>query len=511
MSFSRPGGPNGKRRHGARALENCVPGRRGAPRRTACSPQFGPLPPAGQTLRPAGRPPPPRSPNGTGGAGSSETLIEIDQNDLFGGAREGRIEPTHHVVRHRLVAEQAPVDENGLPLAALRLVARYGIRELHLKRVIVRILMDFLEAFQLAPDLRVIFFHLVEQTCGFFARERRSLRGERVQQDFAGDLRIVVVVEREHGVRETESVELLEPADLLQARDVAVGDEVHRAILRMLRKVVVVLDHHQPVAALDLLLGPEHVAADSLVVTVGPLVRTGNDDRLVAAVAVVAILQFFEELAALDPFEIGKIQLEAGNLEKPVFEHAPHQRSIEENARLGLLTHHLVERPADRLAVATERRGIERRAAIGTHGRQLGAVARQHQTAAAAAADIPHQIRQQRSAAEERPVGRRVGEHRSLVDDEDGPLLRIEVERELRFVGGIGPLAVDAFVDRQRLPARIARQHLGGPARRREQHAPYPRRFERRDQSGDQRGLARAGVTVEHENLGKIAVYDKFG
>lgn len=53
--FSRPGGPNGKRRHGARALENCVPGRRGAPRRTACSPQFGPPPPAEAFVRPAGR------------------------------------------------------------------------------------------------------------------------------------------------------------------------------------------------------------------------------------------------------------------------------------------------------------------------------------------------------------------------------------------------------------------------------------------------------------------------
>ena len=100
-------------------------------------------------------------------------FVEINEVEFFGGPREGRIEPAEHVARHGLVAEEAAVDEDSLPLAALRLVAGDGVGKLHLNGIKVRIFTYFLEAFELASDLLVVLFHLVEKPLRLFARERR--------------------------------------------------------------------------------------------------------------------------------------------------------------------------------------------------------------------------------------------------------------------------------------------------------------------------------------------------
>ena len=279
----------------------------------------------------------------------------------------------------------------------------------------------------------------------------------------------------------------------------------------MFGKIVVVLDDHQHIAALDLLLGAEHVAPDTLVVAVGALVRPRDDDRFVAAVKGVAVLQFFEELAALDPLDIREAEPEAGNLVKAVFEHATHHRGVEQDARLRLLPHHFVHRAVNDVAVGVHRRGIERRTEIGPHGRQLGAVADQHQPAPAAAADILHQVRKQRSAAENRPAARRIGEHRSLVNDEHRPALPVEIEREFRFVISVRALAVDAFVDGKSLFLSVLGQHFGCPPRGRQQHGFDSQIFKRPDQSPDERRFSGARITVQHENPRKIVVCKIFG
>ena len=375
----------------------------------------------------------------------------------------------------------------------------------------MRILTNFLKAFQLAFDVRVVLLHLVEKARRLLPGERRRLRGDRIQQNLALDLRIVVVGKFEHGVGEAETIEILEPPETFQPRDVAVGDEVHRAVFGVLGKVVVILDDHQHVAALDLLLGIEHVAADALVVAVGPLVRARDDDRLVAAVSDIAILKFFEELAAHDRLDVGKIHLEAGNLVKAVFEHAAHQRGVEEDARLRLLPHHLVHRAVDDAAVGIHRHRVERRAEIGPDGRQLRAVADQHQTASAAAADILHEVRKQRSAAENGSALRVVRKHRSLIDDEHRPAFGVDVEREFRFVIGIRALAVNAFVDGKCLLLSVLGQHFGGTPCGGQQHGFDSQIFKRADKPGDKRRFSGSGITVQHENPRKIVVCKVFG
>ena len=375
----------------------------------------------------------------------------------------------------------------------------------------MRIFTYFLEAFQFAFHIEVILLDLVEKARGLLARKRRGFRSDGVEQDLALQLDILVIGEFEHDVRKTVAVEILVAPQPLEPRDVAVGDEVHGAILVPLRKIVVVLHHHQHVVAFDLLLGERHVAADTFVITVGALVRAGDDDGFVAAVLGVAILQFVEKLPAFDRLDVGIVRFEVRNLVDAVFEHAAHQRGVEQNARLGLLTHDLVHRTVLHVAEAGQHRRVERRAAIGPHGRQLGAVADQNQTARAAAADILHEVLQQRSGTEQRPVVRTVRQHRSLVHDENGPLFGVDVERIFRFIIGVGPLTVNPLVDGKCLFLSVLGQHLGGPARRSQQNGFDIQILKRTNQRRDQSRFARTRIPVQHKNPGKIVVCEIFG
>ena len=286
---------------------------------------------------------------------------------------------------------------------------------------------------------------------------------------------------------------------------------MHRAVFGAPGIIIVVLHDHQHVVALDLLLGIEHVAADALVVTVGTLVRTGDDDGFVAAVPGVTILQLFEELPAFDRLDVGEAHFEMGDFVDAVLEHAPHERGIEKDPRLGLLAHHIVHRSVLDIAETGERRGVERRAAIGPDGRQLGAVADEHQAAVTAAADVLHEVFEQRPGAEKRPAARAVGEHRGLVDDEYRPLLGIEVERIFRFVIGIGALSVYPLVDGKSLFLSVLGEDFGRTARRGEQDGFDIQILKRPHECRYQRRFACAGIPVQHENPRKIVTCKVFG
>ena len=99
-------------------------------------------------------------------------------------------------------------------------------------------------------------------------------------------------------------------------------------------------------------------------------------------------------IAALDRLEVREPHLEVRNLVDAPFEHATHERGVEQNARLRLLPHDLVHRAVDHVAIRAHGRFVERRAEIRPHGRQLGAVADQDEAAGTAAADILHEVLQ---------------------------------------------------------------------------------------------------------------------
>ena len=135
-----------------------------------------------------------------------EPFVEIYQIEPLGRPGQRRVEPPQHVARHRFVAEQAAVHEDGLPLAALRLVAGDGIGKLHLHGIEMRVLADLLETLDLALHVQIVLLDLVEQTRALVARERGRLRRERVEQDLARKIRVVVVAEREQRIGEKEFV-----------------------------------------------------------------------------------------------------------------------------------------------------------------------------------------------------------------------------------------------------------------------------------------------------------------
>ena len=270
--------------------------------------------------------------------------------------------------------------------------------------------------------------------------------------------------------------------------------------------MVVVLDDHQQIAALDLLLGAQHVTANTVVVAVRPFVGTGDDDGFVASVTVVAILQLLHELTAFDRLDIGKIHSKTRYFTDTVLQHAAYQGSIEQNPQFGLLTHHFIQRRVNHLSIDGQGFRIECRGVIRPDRRKLRIVAHEDQPAVPAAAHVTHQIVEQCSAAEDRPVRRTVCQHRSLVHNEYGTPLLVDVERKFRLVVGIGALAVDPLVNGQGRFSRITGQHLGRPSRRSQQHGFDAAILECPDQSGDQRRLSGTRVTVQHENGRRIAL-----
>ena len=226
---------------------------------------------------------------------------------------------------------------------------------------------------------------------------------------------------------------------------------------------------------------------------------------MVSSVRVVTILQFLQELASVDGLYVGAAQVETGYLAEVVFQHATHHRGVEKYARFNALAYHVVHRRICHVAVMQQRRRLQRRTVIGPHGRQLGVVAYQNQSAIASLAHVCYKVLQKRSAAEYLAVARRIGEHRRLVDDEHRALLLVHVERVFRLVIGVGALAVDAFVDGEGLLPRIACQHLRRAPRRSQQNALHARLAKHGDQCRNECRFARSRIAVEHENTRIIA------
>ena len=135
-------------------------------------------------------------------------FVEIHQIEFVGRTGQRRIEPAQHVARHRLVAEQTTVDENGTPLAALRLVAGNGIGKLYLNGIKMRVLTNFLKAFNLALNIEVVLFHLAKESVALLPGQRRGLRGNGIEQDLALQLGVVIVSEGQHSGSKAEAVKI---------------------------------------------------------------------------------------------------------------------------------------------------------------------------------------------------------------------------------------------------------------------------------------------------------------
>ena len=249
------------------------------------------------------------------------------------------------------------------------------------------------------------------------------------------------------------------------------------------------------------------MAPYGLVEAVGPLVRARDDDRLVHAVPVVSALDRFEYLASFERFHVVDRGVEHRNVDDVGLQHAAHERRVEQYARLAVLPYHVVEQHGLGFAVPLHMLHVERRAVLQPHGRKLGRIADQNQSAARAPADIGDQIVEQLSRPEQRSVGGVVRQHGCLVHDEHGVFLLVIVERKVRLGRGQRLLPVDLFMDRIGFAAGVAAHYFGGPSGRCQQHGRHAHLFERPYQSGDKRRFARSGIAVQDES----AVRRRFG
>ena len=334
-------------------------------------------------------------------------------------------------------------------------MARDGVGELDLHGIEVRVLAYLLQALYAALDVEVVLFHLPQQSLALLARERGRLRRDGIKQYLAREFIIIVVGKLQHRLSKVKAVEILEAANLPKARHVAIGNETHRALLLAFGEVVVILHNHQCITTFDSLLGHQVIASYALVVAVGTAVRTGDDDRLVLPIAVVALLHLLHHLTARYSLHIRKLHLQVWHLVDSILEHTAQESGIVEYARSGLLAHHIIHRGIDHIAIATHHGLIQRRAIRGAHGRQLCIVTNQNQSTILTLTDIFNKVIQERATAENLTLGGGVGEHRRLIDDEDCAPLLVHIEREVRLVVGRGALAVDSLVDGERLAVAV--------------------------------------------------------
>ena len=89
--------------------------------------------------------------------------LEIHQVQGFGSTCESSVEPSVIVGSKHIFGYIALVDENPLPLPALRFVAGHSVGILHLQGVVPRVCLHLLHPFALGRDVLIILKHGVEK------------------------------------------------------------------------------------------------------------------------------------------------------------------------------------------------------------------------------------------------------------------------------------------------------------------------------------------------------------
>ena len=159
------------------------------------------------------------------------------------------------------------------------------------------------------------------------------------------------------------------------------------------------------------------------------------------------------------------------------------------------------------IIAAQGRRGVK------SHRRQLGRIPKQHEAAVVARAHEIHEIFQQVACAEKRLglLGAGVNANkRHLVHHEQRMLCLVGRKRKLPVaVRADRFLAVDMLVDRGSRPAGNASKNLGRTARGSQQHRLDAEAHKIRDDGGNGRGLAGAGIAVQYENVAVVGAKER--
>ena len=358
-----------------------------------------------------------------------------------------------------------------------------------------------LVAFALNSNMFIIGPDALPQGLGLGIAQRRGVGGKRVQQHLHFHFLVAVVGEGEAGIGKVKAVTLLEVLDPHQRADVPVGNVV-RAFEA---GEIVVLYHHELLAAGKLLLAVEDLTTDAQVIPAGPLVGAAQHHHFVLAVSAIGIGQSLQKLTAGEALDIGKtLALKAQGSPRKRQQRAK-MRGVHKDARALGLPHHRRERherhtPEGGHVVPRQRRG-----SVQPHGRQLRVIPHENQFAVHAGADERYQIGQQIPRPERRPLRRRDADERHLVYDVERVAGLVRRERERAHT--VGPerfLPVNVLVDgRGRMP-RIERQHFGRAAGGRQQDRSQRQVFKACHHRRHGRCLARSGIAVHYQDIAVV-------
>ena len=208
-----------------------------------------------------------------------------------------------------------------------------------------------------------------------------------------------------------EAVSLLGAAHARYPCHIAIGYEIYFVVI--LTPIVVVLRHKQQVAAHKLIFAIEHLVAYTQIEKSGAAVAPGDNYGFANTIAVVAIAYGFEQKLTRQHLNVGESgeaqsrSLQCGNLSGTEGCNGVAQAcGIAQHARVAALPHHIGEREAIHTKpVGTEHAGIESRALVEAHRRQLGSVAKEDKAAVGSRIHIVHKVVEQAPRAKRHSIG----------------------------------------------------------------------------------------------------------
>ena len=381
-----------------------------------------------------------------------------------------------------------------LPLSALRLVARHGIGILHLQGVVVGIVAHLHHPVVLQGDVGIVVAHSLKEGIALLPGERWRARPQRVEDNGAGEFAVVVVGQREGHIGKAQPIEVAVVAHTPHPRPVAIGKEVEPHLL-LFGPVIVVSHHHEHIARRQFLLSAKHAVADALVVDVGAFVRSGEHNGLIVAYPAVTGIERLYQFVAWHQVDVGEpFEPHLREQRLPVApNHPPHHSGVVEDARLLSLAKHLVELAMHHMqSVACHEVGIEGWRLLLAHRWQLCGVADKEHPAVLSGVDKTHQVVEQPATAKSCVALSLIGNHRCLVDDEEGVAVQVVAQEESRHLSGKRLLPVYPPVDGKRGVATIEREHLCRPPCGCQQHHFLSHGHHRPDESPCHGGLSRA-------------------
>ena len=279
--------------------------------------------------------------------------------------------------------------------------------------------------------------------------------------------------------------------------------------------MVIVADHHEAVAGVELLFPPENAAADLFVEVVGPAVGAGDDDDVLVAVAVVEVVEEFGEGVAGDGVQVRVgVRGELGERGLDVFGEVlgegnvlPEGVGVGQDPAVEFLADDVVEGAfgEGQVEFAGEARAVEGGGDGAADGWELGVVADEDDAATGGLEAEFEEVRKEVAVPEASAGGARLAEaavapdHGGLVDDEDRALSLVGGDACGGAAVGRGLAEVNAPVDGARLQAGVAAHDLGGAAGRGQEFDGPSEVAEDLDEGGHGGGLSRAGIAADHE------------